>query len=125
MPEGNRTHNGEPWERCRESQNYGASLHRDNDVDLPFQFVSVVDMAPLAFRTAAFKQIGMFDEGFADPGECAILADWEISMRTWLGGWQARGAARGLAVAAAVDDIRMRGRWAWSRARSLSLAGCV
>ena len=27
-------------------------------VNLPFQFVTVVDMAPLAFRAEAFKQIG-------------------------------------------------------------------
>lgn len=30
----------------------------------------------------------MFDEGLADPGECGILQDWELSTRMWLKGWQ-------------------------------------
>lgn len=42
----------------------------------------------------------MMDEAAADPGECGIQADWELSMRFWWSGWQARGIppTRGVGV---------------------------
>lgn len=30
----------------------------------------------------------MFDEALADPGECGIMHDWDLSVRMWHGGWQ-------------------------------------
>lgn len=37
---------------------------------------------------------GMMDEAHADPGECGIVSDWEISKRFWNSGWQARRRTR-------------------------------
>lgn len=77
------------WERCRSgADNPRASPHRDAALGLPFSFRTAVDMAPMALRREAFERVGMFDEGFALEGECGILADWELSVRLWMDGWQ-------------------------------------
>ncbi|KAK3257705.1 hypothetical protein CYMTET_33221 [Cymbomonas tetramitiformis] len=49
-----------------------------------------VDFGPVIFRTSMFHEIGRFDEAMAKPGECGIMADYEISMRMWMAGYQAR-----------------------------------
>lgn len=50
---------GGKWERCREA---GRTVHnspyRDAELGLPFAFVAVVDMAPLALRREAFFDVG-------------------------------------------------------------------
>lgn len=37
-----------PWQHCREGPKQARNLHRDAATGLPFDFVTVVDMAPLA-----------------------------------------------------------------------------
>lgn len=37
---------------------------------------------------------GGMDEGLADPGECGIFTDFELSLRFWMTGWQAGGRTR-------------------------------
>ena len=56
----------------------------------------MADLAPFAFRAAAYVEVGGLDEGLAEPGECAIAQDYELSTRLWLSGWQVgRMAGRG------------------------------
>lgn len=67
---------------------YQGPTHRDPVLDLPFNFVSVASFSPFSVRREAFLDVGGMDEAAADPGECGIQADWELSMRFWWGGWQ-------------------------------------
>lgn len=69
-------------------QRYQGPTHRDPQLDLPFNFVAVASFSPFSVRAEAFADVGMLDEAAADPGECGIQADWELSMRFWWGGWQ-------------------------------------
>lgn len=46
------------WERCREVRSVKNSPYRDDVVGVPFSFVTVVDMAPLALRREAFDDVG-------------------------------------------------------------------
>ena len=82
-------------------------LHREPVLGLPFDFVSVASFSPYVLRAAAFADVGGLDEGMADPGDCAIVQDFELSMRLWRSGWQARSAAaRGAKAAAAARRRR-------------------
>ena len=51
---------------------------------VPFQFVSVVDFGPFAVRASAFNAVGRLDEGMAQPGECGVFTDFELSLRLWV-----------------------------------------
>ena len=60
---------------------------------MPFQFVTVADYSPFAVRASALAVVGGMDEGMAAPGECGILADYDLCMRLWMAGWQVAHAA--------------------------------
>jgi hypothetical protein len=63
-----------------------AILYRHAGV--PFQFVTVADFSPYAVRASALAAVGGLDEGLAQPGDCGIFTDYELSMRFWASGWQ-------------------------------------
>lgn len=92
--------------------------------------LQLVDYAPMAIRRSALQNVGWLDETLADPGECGIWSDWEISTRLWLAGWQVRshvGASRTQPHCSLVSWCLVHGvgtRVAGS-ARLLAVASCV
>ena len=63
-------------------------MFKEPQLGFDFQFVGAVDLAPVSFRRAALLDVGGFDEGMSEPGQCGILSDWEISSRLWMAGWK-------------------------------------
>ena len=86
-------HEGETQPGGRDRRGAYGVLHQDPAHGLPFEFVSVADYAPYAVRREAYLEVGGMDEGVVEPGECGIMTDYELSLRFWMAGWQARRAA--------------------------------
>lgn len=55
---------------------------------IPFQFVTMADFGPFAFRRSFFHEVGGLDEGMSDAGQCAHFLDFDLSMRLWVSGYQ-------------------------------------
>jgi hypothetical protein len=64
------------------------TFFKDPVSGLDFQFAGAMDFAPMTMRRSAYLDIGGIDEGMGEPGQCAIMSDWELSSRMWLAGWQ-------------------------------------
>eukprot|EP00897_Mesotaenium_endlicherianum_P000751 jgi/Mesen1/10677/ME000009S10468 len=62
--------------------------HVDPVSGVNMRFVGLVDLGPIAFRRAAFAEIGGLDEGLSKPGEPAVWTDWHVALRMWLAGYQ-------------------------------------
>jgi len=61
----------------------------DPELDgMRYQYVTVADFAPLAFRATAYADVGGCDEGAVPSGESGILLDYELALRLWAAGWQ-------------------------------------
>eukprot|EP00966_Prymnesium_polylepis_P108854 2519538-Prymnesium_polylepis.1 len=53
-------------------------------------FTPGVDNGPLLFRRDALLELGGFDEGYSCAGDVAMHYDFEMSLRCWRHGYQAR-----------------------------------
>ena len=115
------THEGQENQQGRDRRGAYGVMHSDNRTGgMPFEFVAMADFAPYAVRRAAFLDVGGLDEALAEPGECGIMSDYELSLRFWASGWQARersgSAAAGWALSRCGQLL-----WAARRAHSDAL----
>uniref|UniRef100_A0A7S0R483 Glycosyltransferase 2-like domain-containing protein n=1 Tax=Chlamydomonas leiostraca TaxID=1034604 RepID=A0A7S0R483_9CHLO len=60
----------------------------DPSTGVAMHWVYVTDFAPLAARRSALRAVGGIDEGMMEPGQCAIITDWELCKRMWTAGYQ-------------------------------------
>ncbi|KAG1666350.1 hypothetical protein FOA52_007888 [Chlamydomonas sp. UWO 241] len=67
---------------------------RDPVLNVPLQWVQLVDMAPMAVRRTAWHAIGGMDESISDIHECGIISDWDLCERMWVAGWQVAATAQ-------------------------------
>jgi hypothetical protein len=102
-----------------------AILYRHGGV--PFQFVTVADFSPYAVRATALAAVGGLDEGLAEPGECGIFSDYELSLRFWTAGWQVaqmalRESFRGGTGVGGTHVSEKKGLQCWDRQVQLNTA---
>jgi hypothetical protein len=69
----------------------GPLFRDDAGSRLPLEFISVLDSrGPVALRADALRAAGgLLDAPLLapQPGDCGVLADAELSLRLWAGGW--------------------------------------
>lgn len=65
---------------------------KDPNTGVRMYFASVVDVGPMAFLRDLWIEMGGYDEAYCKAGESCIMADWQLTFRSWLAGYQVSGA---------------------------------
>lgn len=72
-----------PNNELRHARNAHDFKFKDGVSNIVFQFISLADFGPYAFRRTAYIDIGGLDEGMSEAGQCGIQSDFDVSMRLW------------------------------------------